>query len=137
MQTFQTVKLIYCTKIGHKQFKTLFLKCYHQNLIQPCFPIKEFYNASNLLTISLISGFYKTYNFKCITFSRYEEEIYIQGKISTDHKNANMGKPTTKSKSPHFRECPFCHREFGSRSLQIHMPRCRQKVIFLFEMFIL
>ena len=50
---------------------------------------------------------------------------------TSPHIIANMGKPTTQSKSPHFRECPFCHRDFGSKSLQIHMPRCRQKVINL------
>jgi len=28
------------------------------------------------------------------------------------------------SRPPHFRECSICHREFGSRSLDIHMGRC-------------
>ncbi len=25
---------------------------------------------------------------------------------------------------PQYRECPMCHREFGSRSIDIHMRRC-------------
>ncbi len=36
-----------------------------------------------------------------------------------------MGKPIQQGKKPpYFRECPICHREFGSRSLEIHMSRC-------------
>ena len=34
-----------------------------------------------------------------------------------------MGKALL-SRPPHFRECSICHREFGSRSLEIHMGRC-------------
>lgn len=39
-----------------------------------------------------------------------------------------MGKPNH-AKPPYFRECPICHREFGSKSIEIHVSRCldRQK----------
>lgn len=30
----------------------------------------------------------------------------------------------SRARPPHFRECTICHREFGSRSLEIHMGRC-------------
>ena len=28
---------------------------------------------------------------------------------------------------PQYRECPTCHKEFGSRSLEIHVRRCPMK----------
>ena len=39
-----------------------------------------------------------------------------------------MGKPIQQGKKPpYFRECPICHKEFGSRSLEIHMSRCLER----------
>ena len=37
-----------------------------------------------------------------------------------------MGKPI-QAKPPYFRQCPTCHKEFGSRSIQIHVARCQDK----------
>ena len=37
-----------------------------------------------------------------------------------------MGKPI-QQKPPYFKECPICHREFGSRSLEIHKSRCLER----------
>ena len=39
-----------------------------------------------------------------------------------------MGKPIQQNqKPPYFKECPICHREFGSRSLEIHKSRCLER----------
>ena len=39
-----------------------------------------------------------------------------------------MVKPSAASaRPPKFRECPLCSREFGSRSLDIHLPKCAEK----------
>jgi hypothetical protein len=32
------------------------------------------------------------------------------------------------SRPPTFRECPLCKREFGSRSLEIHLSSCAEKL---------
>ena len=41
---------------------------------------------------------------------------------------ATMVKPSAASaRPPKFRECPLCSREFGSRSLDIHLPKCAEK----------
>ena len=37
-----------------------------------------------------------------------------------------MGKPI-QQKPPYFKECPICHREFGSKSLEIHKSRCLER----------
>ena len=44
-----------------------------------------------------------------------------------------MGKTNNSSrhaaKPPFFRQCPSCHLEFGSRSLRIHLPRCKENKV--------
>ena len=40
----------------------------------------------------------------------------------------NMGKPI-QVKPPYFQECPNCHKEFGSRSLKIHVGKCKSKIM--------
>lgn len=32
-----------------------------------------------------------------------------------------------KSRPPNFKECPICHREFGSKSLQFHLIKCQDR----------
>ena len=45
----------------------------------------------------------------------------------------SMGKTNNSSrhaaKPPFFRQCPSCHLEFGSRSLRIHLSRCKENKV--------
>lgn len=47
-------------------------------------------------------------------------------KWNGEYDNSQMGK-SVPSRPPTFQECDFCHKEFGSRSLELHLARCPER----------